>query len=284
MKNENVSLSILKSIACFSVVMIHCTFPGVTGKVVSGLARFAVPLFFAISGYYVYSEDQRKVAKRLPTKIEHIGGLLFETELIYFVWHLLKSSIETGGVSGAVAWLRQSFTLKNIINLIVFQKTIVGDVSWFLVALLLCYVATIYINKVIGWGKSFYLIPILLMINIFIGEISPFIWRRSILWYWISNFWLLGFPCYVLGYWIRINEARLKKIKDRTLIYIILCSAFFNVLEIAITDANQFFIASIPLMVCCMILCIKHTTKRIFVGGDYGFFNILEKDCLLVYI
>lgn len=190
-----------------------------------------------------------------------------ETEFIYFVWHLLKNSIEVDNVSGMVTWLRQLFTLKNIINLIVFQKTIIGDVSWFLLALLLCYIVTFYINKNKLWSKVFCLAPILLLINIFIGEISPFLFNRNILWYWVSNFWLLGFPCYVLGCWIRLNEARLKKIKDKTLIYIILCSMLFNILERTVTDASQFFIANIPFMVSCMILCIKHPTRKVSLGG-----------------
>lgn len=69
MKNENVSLNILKGIACFNVVMIHCTFPGAIGKIISGLARFAVPLFFAISGYYIYSRKQREIEKNFQLKL-----------------------------------------------------------------------------------------------------------------------------------------------------------------------------------------------------------------------
>ena len=67
-KTRNSTLNALKGIACFSVVMLHCAFPGMVGKIIYGIARFAVPLFFAISGYYVYSCNSKDVIRRLPKK------------------------------------------------------------------------------------------------------------------------------------------------------------------------------------------------------------------------
>lgn len=67
-KTRNSTLNALKGIACFSVIMLHCAFPGMVGKIIYGIARFAVPMFFAISGYYVYSCNSKDVIQRLPKK------------------------------------------------------------------------------------------------------------------------------------------------------------------------------------------------------------------------
>lgn len=45
---RNHSLNVLEGIACFSVVMLHCGFPGVVGKVIYGIARFAVLPFYIV--------------------------------------------------------------------------------------------------------------------------------------------------------------------------------------------------------------------------------------------
>ena len=42
-----------EGIACIAVMMIHCRLPGETGHVAQALARFAVPLFFAVSGKFL---------------------------------------------------------------------------------------------------------------------------------------------------------------------------------------------------------------------------------------
>lgn len=45
------SLNCAKGIACIFVILIHCTFPGIVGEMLRAIARFAVPLFFTVTGY-----------------------------------------------------------------------------------------------------------------------------------------------------------------------------------------------------------------------------------------
>lgn len=51
-KIVNNRLYFWEGIACIFVVLIHCQLPGRVGIVTETIARFAVPLFFSISGYY----------------------------------------------------------------------------------------------------------------------------------------------------------------------------------------------------------------------------------------
>lgn len=52
---KNRCLNFFKGLGCIFVIFIHFPFPGEIGRIISGLARFAVPLFFMISGYYAYN-------------------------------------------------------------------------------------------------------------------------------------------------------------------------------------------------------------------------------------
>lgn len=256
-KTRNSTLNALKGIACFSVVMLHCAFPGMVGKIIYGIARFAVPLFFAISGYYVYSCNSKDVIRRLPKKIEHIVLLFLETELIYGLWHCIQYSIQVGTIHGAKEWILSLLSTRNILYFIVFQRTVIGDVSWFLVALIWCYIVTFAIAKKDIWTKTFLLIPILLLLNVFLGEVAPFMGIKTE-WYWCSNFWLLGFPCYALGYYIKINEEKMTRIlTESTIITIIIMSVLLNLIERVLTNASQLFVSNIPFMIVCFVYCIK---------------------------
>lgn len=51
-RREIPNLYILEGIACLAVITIHIGFPGTIGVIVNVIARFAVPLFFIVSGFF----------------------------------------------------------------------------------------------------------------------------------------------------------------------------------------------------------------------------------------
>ena len=51
-REQNYTLYSVKMIAAIAVVLIHCMLPGTIGIIVRNVARFAVPMFFIISGYF----------------------------------------------------------------------------------------------------------------------------------------------------------------------------------------------------------------------------------------
>lgn len=54
---RNQTLECCRILAAVFVVFLHVPFPGTVGKTVNCLARFAVPLFFAISGWFSYGAE-----------------------------------------------------------------------------------------------------------------------------------------------------------------------------------------------------------------------------------
>lgn len=64
------SLDVLKFLAAVSVVSLHAAYAGETGLALNALARFAVPVFFMLSGYFVSThEDQPAYALRQAGKM-----------------------------------------------------------------------------------------------------------------------------------------------------------------------------------------------------------------------
>ena len=61
---QNYKLDLFKCIAAYCVVLIHVPFPGMVGNAANCLARFAVPLFFLVSGYYSRGRSSRSRPSR----------------------------------------------------------------------------------------------------------------------------------------------------------------------------------------------------------------------------
>ena len=64
MAKENITISFLKGIACILVVLNHFHGSGTGGDVVYAISHLGVPVFFLVSGYFLYNGDE--TVKKLP--------------------------------------------------------------------------------------------------------------------------------------------------------------------------------------------------------------------------
>ena len=62
---KNNTLELIKLFASYMVVFIHVPFHGRFGAAIDALARFAVPFFFLVSGYYSYQIACKKIKMRI---------------------------------------------------------------------------------------------------------------------------------------------------------------------------------------------------------------------------
>ena len=61
---QNDMLDLLKCISIYSVVLAHVPLPGQFGRAICALAKFSVPVFFLISGYFSWGKDSRTLGRR----------------------------------------------------------------------------------------------------------------------------------------------------------------------------------------------------------------------------
>ena len=100
-KNYN-SFDLIKFIGCFFVVMIHAkTFysfsEGLDFVFVNILASVAVPLFFVISGFFLFSKlefEENKLVNSLKNK-KKIGKTVYRLFVLYFLWTLFYFVFKT---------------------------------------------------------------------------------------------------------------------------------------------------------------------------------------------
>ncbi len=136
-KKYNYCLDFINGIACILVVLIHCKFPGILGLSVQAVARFAVPLFFMVSGYYCYRRDSDGGVSDIHSvkrKILHVANITFIGYLFYCLFFLVEN------------WLIHAnhtfdFSLRHVLKVIVFNvPSNVPPHFWFLFALIEVYI------------------------------------------------------------------------------------------------------------------------------------------------
>lgn len=85
------SLYVLKALCALFVVMLHAPFWG--AEVLSPVIRCAVPCFFLISGYFLYSEDLGKVRGKLWKSLRKICVIIVVVNAVYLSRSLMRGSI-----------------------------------------------------------------------------------------------------------------------------------------------------------------------------------------------
>lgn len=145
LSRKNIFIDFLKGIGCLGVVLIHVSFPGNFGAVVSRLAQFAVPVFLMISGFYAYNADPEVIYKNVKRRLKRIAKLTVIVLILYaFLGAIL--SVLYGGFS---SYIKNIFSFKNILNMLVLNNfdAIGAGHIWFLPALLYSYVFLLLVNK-----------------------------------------------------------------------------------------------------------------------------------------
>lgn len=201
---RNKKLDAAKAIAACFVVFIHIGFPDRTGEIIRALARFAVPFFFMISGYFCYYEGGGAVRK-IPRKMKHIAKLALWSVLFYFFWELLMHILEKQSV---YTWLLGVFQEETLKDFALYNATSAVKMHlWFLPALIYCYVLVYFIEKLHMRKAAYCFIVVLLGIcmwrawicRLFGGFYHTMQYR---------NYLFTGMPFFLLGEWIRERQEK----------------------------------------------------------------------------
>lgn len=208
-KKKNYFLDYLKGLACFGVVFFHVKLPHyVMDGVIQAMFRFAIPLFFMVSGYFCDTKNRAMLEKKMPQKCKHILRISSIGCLYYFAFQMMIAVFgdSHGSMTDVIDRLHQCFNLKALLEWIIFNQDPFINIMWFTFALLYCYLILWLINHFDWYCKVFWLIPVLIGVHLIMGNIlTLFGMAASKLYY--RNFLFFGLPFLLLGVWIRRNQA-----------------------------------------------------------------------------
>lgn len=192
----NHSINTLKFASIFAIIVIHCINLNDMNQefsILLGLMRFAVPVFFLISGFYSFYEDKGQANDKYKKRIIRLLKLIIIANLLYFILTPHFHDISNLG---------QFFNFKSILKYLILNLPLIAGHLWFLDALLYCYLFVIILNKLnININKLYFIIPLLFAANLFLGEISSIL-HIPVPFYYHRNFIFTGLPFFMVGYLI----------------------------------------------------------------------------------
>ena len=254
--NRNYVIDIFRMFAIFFVICCHVQFPNVTGEVFKALARWAVPFFFVISGYFIKDFDRLKIAKH----IKKIFILTIFANLFYFVWDVILVLL------GSSLPLVQLLSKRSMFMFLVFNESPFAGHLWFLGALLYSLVFMYVISYIKpAYRKYFYLlIPILLIGDLLLGKYSVAIFHREFYYIYIRNFIFVGIPYTLLGNYIYTYKDKfISSVKSSYLIFFILLFSGLQLVEkyfliyFNLDTQREHFISTTFLTISIFLLCLK---------------------------
>ena len=196
---RNKLLDQIRLIAAFMVILIHAPLPGVIGQLFEAVSRVAVPWFFMVSGYYALGKSKEQLLKSAR---KTVVLLLWSTGL-YFIWGILWSLYK----GTTMTYLAQSFSVRTLVETVVFNNGSLLGHLWFLLALLYCYLLyALFLRKmslpVQGCVSAvlyigFFVVREILKMN---GVSDPV--------YYLRNFLFVGIPFFLLGGIVNRNKER----------------------------------------------------------------------------
>lgn len=228
---RNLSMECCKLIASCFVVFIHAPFPGETGKLVDCLARFAVPTFLMISGYFNYQAGSAAIARRL----KHILSLILIGTVVDLCWGCIATELEGGST---IAFLRAAIPdPEEVIRWIVLHFHPYAGHLWYLNAIATCYLLLYAYTRFRGEEqvdyKPFYYLCLNLFVILFIfGIVDPANGRDPVIN--TRDGWLMGLPMFGIGLFIREYQGQIFERFDLPawkLVVVILAGALFSVLQ-----------------------------------------------------
>lgn len=220
MKKENQAINVLKGVACILVVLNHFHGTDPIGDIINVLSHFGVPVFFMVSGYFMYSNGQ--TLKKLPAKLKHSFSLIvlsigiFILDRIYRNWlfygTFLRKDIVVNDIISHFSWKTIIFTLQ-------WSQKLVGIGQWFLIALFQAYliffiVYLVRLGKVIE-KKGIWIATILFILHILGRAILVWSGETEFLGVGLSetvvvrNVWFDAIPFMLVGLSIRVNQEKI---------------------------------------------------------------------------
>ena len=263
MVSRNYSIDVLRLLLSFAVVVIH-VHSGKWYDYVDPICRLAVPVFFIISGYFIYGEGINKKVKKGLAKVSKIAVWSTAIYALPFLPHLLNGD-------------KINFSL---MNFILFNSTPFGGHLWYLFAYIYTLTFVLLLNKS-NLSKFIILIPTFFFVGLLFGRYSACLFNQDMPGFLSQNFLFVGFPFFFTGGILR-KYLIIQRIHILSIILLLIITiAILYVESFFFHNENPSGINYIMVYPCSILLFLLFLKINIHVNV---FFMYLSQASLYIYI
>lgn len=172
------AMDALKGFACLAVVIIHYHPKGAGGDLMNAVCKFAVPLFFCVSGFFLPDASGELPYDRVIRKIGHVFGIILWAA-VFYAFYTLAWQYWVHGSFNAADFCSAKVTAGRIVKFFITNDPFVYAHLWFLLALLYCYFLALFVGcRPGGLRKLSALTPFFIIAAIYVHELA-----RAIPWF-----------------------------------------------------------------------------------------------------
>jgi len=272
--NKNITFFSAKAFACFFVVCIHISFPGKIGYIITNFARFAVPFFFMITGYYTVHKNKKEMSGKINKRLKKLAKLTLISFIFYFILNIFVN-IKNGTLEEYILGIK---SCENIFKFLLLNWTTpfvgVGHL-WYLFALLYVMLLLKVVNKYDLYKKS-YILSILIIVGIYFWELIDSYFKLGISQIYYRNAWFMGFSFFMLGHFIRVNEKKFllsnKKLLILSAFMMIGILVLLHIEPRIINGDNCLYLSSLLTNILIFIIAINKKNINVFskIGEFYS--------------
>lgn len=206
---RNQAMELFKLIASVLVVFIHVKFPGKVGSAVVALARIAVPMFFAISGWFSFRTKPERLLKRFWHIISLFAVAVISSAVLSCPVAVHSGDTVTGFLRGFVPGT------ENLARMLLIHESSFPNTgyTWYLIGAAFCYlVLYVYVRffgeETVNYGPLYLFSAVLLTANFLMAEM-PKALGMSVPYQLQRNGLFLGLPMFTLGIFLREHREKL---------------------------------------------------------------------------
>lgn len=266
----------LKMVCAILIVFLHVHTP--YQEYILPLTRCAVPCFFIISGYLIYSNDKINFERRLERGIKRIIGILIWSTLLYMIVKFIFAVHDNDF---------NFLSLKAFVNFVLFNDNPFGFHLWYVGAYLYTLIIVFIFSKKNKIKYIYLVIPFLLLSDLCLGKYSIVLWHREFPYIIVRNFLCVGIPYFSIGMFLSQKKEYLNQISHLR-IYTFMSVIVFSILSIIenrilinidMNATRDHYISTTFLAVSLFLLFTTYKQKVPNLLSKWG-----EKDSLYIYI
>lgn len=274
MINRQHNIDFLRFVCALFVVCIHCSSYSFREYILH-ITRIAVPIFFIISGYFLYSDNNEYTKSKIRKSIKKISNIYIISLIVFFIYALIDGYINNNFNALKIGPWKLFVFITNCSSLFFPYDFHL----WFLIALVQ---GLILFYALLRWTNNH--LDIVVIISIILIILNPIIKNidiniyNKITYIPFSNVIFTSFPYLFIGYYIKSKSCNI----NNKFLYILLCLfTITSIMESMYIKGieNYFSTLFLSITVFYIFKGIKTDGKVIEFLGKLG-----EKHSLFIYI
>lgn len=257
--HRNLCIDILKFISSCFIIFIHISLPGRTGSLLDCMARFAVPFFFSVSGYYAYNASTQTILIRM----KRIIRLFILSNMLYFIYELIIRYLYN--FQSISEYILNLINIRNIALFIFMQKNLIADHLWYLLAMILVYLfylvyCTFFKDDKINYF-TFYLASFLALLIHILAHTKFFGVDFSLHYLVIRDAVYFGLPMFALGMFLNEYSKKINdnyEINNKKLTMYLIIGFALSIIQWFGFGKVELPLGMIIVDICLILLCVNN--------------------------